>query len=164
MLELIKCCKKVWEPLLKRQIINVSISLQLSSSLRGCLNNPQDWLVREGGVVTVWPAASLLWVCRCSRCFSAPAALAKRRQRTETRPTSFILHPMMEVTQESTLAQNKSQGVTDGVAEREGISLASKVSFVFHLRKAAVGTVFMTAPARLAFWLCKAPWLWEFEH
>lgn len=65
----------------------------------------------------MWSAASLLSVCRCSQCFGAPAALAKRRQRTETRPSSFILLPVMEVVQESALAQNKSLGVTDGVAE-----------------------------------------------
>ncbi|KAI4829169.1 hypothetical protein KUCAC02_023230, partial [Chaenocephalus aceratus] len=49
-----------------------------------------------------------------------------RRQRTESRPTSFILHAVMEVMQEGALAQNKSLGVTDGDAEREGISSDSK--------------------------------------
>lgn len=81
----------------------------------------------------MWPAASLLSVCRCSRCFGAPAALAQRRQRTETRPTSFILLAVMEVMQESTLAQNKSPGVTDGVAEREGNQLSLKVFHLFFI-------------------------------
>lgn len=104
----------------------------------------------QGGGEAVWPAASLLSVCRCSGCFSAPAALAERRQRTETRPTSFILHPGMEVMQESSLAQNKSLGVTDGVAEQEGNQLSLKVfHLIFHLEKAAVGALLMTSPARL---------------
>lgn len=107
-------------------------TLSLTASALGSLNGQQDWLVQGGGDA-VWPTASLLWVCRCSRCFSAPAALAKRRRRTETRPTSFILHPMMEVTQESTLAQNKSPGVTDGDAKQEGNQLGLKVFHLFFI-------------------------------
>lgn len=79
------------------------------------------------------PAASLLSVCRCSRCLGAPAALAQRRQRTETRPTSFILRAVMEVMQESNLAQNKSPGVTDGVTGREGNQLSLKVFHLFFI-------------------------------
>lgn len=91
-----------------------------------------DWLV-WGGWAATRPPASLLSVCRCSRCFGTPAALAQRRQRTESRPTSFILHAVMEVMQEGALAQNKSLGVTDGDAEREGISSDSKCVHLFFI-------------------------------
>ena len=119
----------------------------------------------QGGGAATRPTASLLSVCRCSRCFGAPAALAQRRQRTETRPTSFILRAGMEVMQESTLAQNKSLGVTDGVAEREGNQLSLKVFHLFFISKRQLQAHFWWQhPPGLLLWLCKTLCVWILLH
>lgn len=70
----------------------------------------------------------------------------------------------MEVMQEGASAQNKSPGVTDGVAEREGNQLSLKVFHLFFISGRRLKAHFlMTEPARLTLWLCKAPERCVFE-
>lgn len=88
-----------------------------------------------------------------------PAALARPRRRTESRPTSFISPAVTEVTRGRSSRLQR-------VARSDRWSCRSaqpqSVSFVFHLgdkkkkKKAAAGALPATASARPALWLCKA--------